>query len=109
MDIGVSGRNFVIVGGTQRIGYGAARVLAAEGANVALLARDSDRTRDKAEGLAEEFGIKAIGIAVDGTESSGHFFSLFVQGAKGDDLALHGDEGSGVERLKKHGQDIRQG
>jgi NAD(P)-dependent dehydrogenase (short-subunit alcohol dehydrogenase family) len=69
MDIGVAGRNFVLVGGTQGIGYAAARVLAAEGANVALLARDPERTRNKAEGLARDFGIKAVGIPVDGTES----------------------------------------
>jgi 3-oxoacyl-[acyl-carrier protein] reductase len=69
MDLGVRGRNYVLVGGTQGMGFGAAQELAREGANVALLARDPDRTRAKADQLAREFGIKAVGIPVDAAQS----------------------------------------
>jgi NAD(P)-dependent dehydrogenase (short-subunit alcohol dehydrogenase family) len=55
----------VLVGGTTGMGYGAAQVLAAEGANVALLARDPERTRARAATLAREHGVKAVGIVVD--------------------------------------------
>jgi NAD(P)-dependent dehydrogenase (short-subunit alcohol dehydrogenase family) len=68
MDIGVSGRNFVLVGGTTGMGFGAARELAKEGANVALLARDPERNANKARQLAKEFGIKAIGISIDASQ-----------------------------------------
>jgi 3-oxoacyl-[acyl-carrier protein] reductase len=65
VDLGVSGRNFVLVGGTTGIGFAAAEQLAANGANVALLARDGDRTRDRAERLTTDHGVRALGIAVD--------------------------------------------
>lgn len=68
MDIGVKGKGYLLVGGTTGMGYGAARVLAAEGANVALLARDVERTQAKAEALADEFGITAIGVPVDASQ-----------------------------------------
>ena len=65
MDLGIEGRNFVLVGGTTGMGYAAARELASEGANVALLARDPERTKARAAGLAAEFGVRAVGIPVD--------------------------------------------
>lgn len=68
MDLGVHGKNFVLVGGTTGMGFAAARVLASEGANVALLARDPDRTRAKAARLADEHGVKAVGIPVDAAQ-----------------------------------------
>jgi len=65
VDLGVSGRNFVLLGGTTGMGFAAAEQLAANGANVALLARDGDRARDRAERLAADHGVRAVGIAVD--------------------------------------------
>jgi 3-oxoacyl-[acyl-carrier protein] reductase len=69
MDIGVRGRNFVIVGGTTGMGYAAAEVLAEEGANVALIARDPDRTIDKAAHIADSYDVAAVGIPVDAAEA----------------------------------------
>ena len=46
MELGVKGRNFVLVGGTTGMGFGAAHQLAADGANVALLARDEQRAAE---------------------------------------------------------------
>lgn len=71
MKLGVEGRNYVLVGGTTGMGYGAARALAADGANVALLARDGERAGERAQELSTEFGTRAVGIAVDATESGG--------------------------------------
>jgi 3-oxoacyl-[acyl-carrier protein] reductase len=65
VDLGVKDRNFVVVGGTTGMGYAAAEQLAADGANVALLARDEDRTRKKATRLAEEHGVHVVGVSVD--------------------------------------------
>jgi len=68
MDIRVAGRNFVIVGGTQ--GWVTLRLASwrRRARMSRVLTRDLEHTRDKAEVLAREFGVKAIGIAVDGTE-----------------------------------------
>lgn len=65
MDLGVAGRNFVLVGGTTGIGFAAAQQLAENGANVALLARDGNRARDRAEQLSADHGVRAVGITVD--------------------------------------------
>lgn len=65
MDLEVAGRNFVLVGGTTGMGFAAAEQLAANGANVALLARGEDRARERAARLADEHGIRAVGVSVD--------------------------------------------
>jgi 3-oxoacyl-[acyl-carrier protein] reductase len=45
MDLGVRDRGYLIVGGTAGMGLATATVLAAEGARVAVAARDADRAR----------------------------------------------------------------
>lgn len=65
MDLGLRGRNFVIVGGTSGIGYAAAETLAADGAHVALLARDGDRAAQRAAHLSATYGVNALGVSVD--------------------------------------------
>ncbi len=65
MDLGVSGRNFVIVGGTTGMGFAAAEQLARDGANVALLARDGDRASERAKYLSDQHDVNAVGISVD--------------------------------------------
>ncbi|MEC9324313.1 MAG: SDR family oxidoreductase [Actinomycetota bacterium] len=65
MELGVKGRNFVLVGGTTGMGFGAAHQLAADGANVALLARDERRAAERAKLLSDEYGVRATGIGVD--------------------------------------------
>jgi NAD(P)-dependent dehydrogenase (short-subunit alcohol dehydrogenase family) len=69
MDLGVAGRGFAIVGGSTGMGFAAAQVLAEEGANVALLARDEARSRAKAEQLEKAHGTRVVAIGVDGTRS----------------------------------------
>ncbi|MED5810888.1 SDR family oxidoreductase [Mycolicibacterium sp. 050232] len=65
MELGIRDRNFVLVGGTTGMGYAAARQLAADGANVALLARDAERADVRAQRLSQEYGVRAVGIGVD--------------------------------------------
>lgn len=69
MDLGVAGRNFVIVGGTTGMGFAAAEQLARDGANVALLARDGERAGAKAKQLADAHDVRAVGISVDAAAS----------------------------------------
>ena len=42
MDLGVKGKIFAIVGGTSGMGYATARVLAADGASIALIGRNRE-------------------------------------------------------------------
>ena len=43
MDLGLKGRNAVVLGGTRGIGRAIAGTLASEGANVAVCARNADQ------------------------------------------------------------------
>lgn len=65
MDLGVSGRTFVIFGGTRGIGLAAASTLAADGASVALVGRDADRAASIAAELDARPGGTAVGIGAD--------------------------------------------
>jgi len=58
VELGVEGRNFVLVGGTTGMGFAAAEQLVREGANVALLARDGARATAKADELAATHGVR---------------------------------------------------
>src|SRR5712671_1265598 len=51
MDLGISGRRALVLGGNRGIGYGIAKALVAEGVNVAIAARDADRLRSAAAEL----------------------------------------------------------
>jgi 3-oxoacyl-[acyl-carrier protein] reductase len=60
MDLGLKGKNAIVLGGTRGIGRAIAATLAGEGANVAVCARNADQV---AATVAE---LKASGIAVTG-------------------------------------------
>ena len=64
MDLGLGGNAYVIVGGSKGMGRQAARRLAREGANVAIVGRSESSERVAAE-LALEFGIRAVGYVAD--------------------------------------------
>ncbi|MEH0929880.1 SDR family NAD(P)-dependent oxidoreductase [Micromonospora sp. CPCC 205558] len=65
MDLRLTGRRAVVTGGSRGIGLAVARALAAEGAAVALVARDAQQVRDRAAQLSAETGARVIGIAAD--------------------------------------------
>ena len=64
MDLQLKGRNAVVLGGTRGIGRAIAETLAAEGANVAVCARNADQVSE-AVGALSATGVKATGAAVD--------------------------------------------
>ena len=64
MDLGLNGLNVLITGATKGIGRQCAEIFAAEGANIAICARDSNGVTQTIEAL-QAHGVKAIGRGVD--------------------------------------------
>lgn len=65
MDLGISGRRALITGGSLGIGKATAAELAAEGVDVAIVARDRDRLDAAAQELTSNAGGRVIGIPGD--------------------------------------------
>ena len=68
MDLQLQGKRALVTGGSRGIGKAIARVLALEGADVALLARNREPLDAAARELAAESGRKVIGV----TDSTTH-------------------------------------
>lgn len=66
MDLGLAGKVAIVTGGSRGIGYAAAQRLAAEGAAVAICARDAGRIETAAAQLRQQ-GAKAFGMSADTT------------------------------------------
>ncbi len=64
MDLGLRGRRAIVTGGTRGIGRAIASLLAAEGCDVAICARNHASIDDAVAALAQH-GVKAMGDAVD--------------------------------------------
>ena len=71
MELGIRGRRGLVTGASRGIGRGIARTLAAEGVNLALVARDVDALDALADELASEFDIQCVGIAADLAQVTG--------------------------------------
>jgi 3-oxoacyl-[acyl-carrier protein] reductase len=69
MDLGLKGRNAVVLGGTRGIGQAIAGTLAGEGANVAVCARNADQVASAVAGL-KAHGARATGASVDITDGA---------------------------------------
>ena len=65
----LTGRTALITGGAGGLGQVFARALAGAGANIALLGRRAEAVQAMAEGVAQEFGVKAISAAADVTNA----------------------------------------
>src|SRR6202163_4772419 len=68
MDLGLKGRNAVVLGGTRGIGRAMADTLAGEGAGVAVCARNADQVASTVAEL-KALGVRATGAAVDITDA----------------------------------------
>ena len=69
MDLGLKGRNAVVLGGTRGIGRAIADTLAGEGAGVAVCARNADQVAGTVAEL-QATGVKATGASVDITDAA---------------------------------------
>jgi 3-oxoacyl-[acyl-carrier protein] reductase len=70
VDYGIAGRSALVVGGSKGIGLETARMLAAEGARVAVVARTQRHIDTAVAGIIESGG-EAVGIAADMTTRAG--------------------------------------
>lgn len=64
MDLQLKGKRAAVLGGTRGIGRAIAETLAAEGANVAVCARNSEQVEEAVAALSKK-GVRATGAAVD--------------------------------------------
>jgi NAD(P)-dependent dehydrogenase (short-subunit alcohol dehydrogenase family) len=65
MDLELKDKVAVITGGSVGIGLAIAEGLAAEGVNLVLAARGTERVKSEADRIAGQFGVKAIGVSAD--------------------------------------------
>ncbi|MFF2090451.1 SDR family NAD(P)-dependent oxidoreductase [Paenibacillus sp. NPDC058174] len=68
MDLGLKGKTAIITGGSKGIGLATAVLLAKEGANVAIVARDESQLKEAARQIAEQSGTEPFYVAADISE-----------------------------------------
>jgi NAD(P)-dependent dehydrogenase (short-subunit alcohol dehydrogenase family) len=69
MDLQLTSKRAVVTGGSRGIGFAIADTLAAEGADIALLARDPDRLEDASQRLHRR-GRRVLALAADTTDDT---------------------------------------
>ena len=69
MDLGLKGRNAVVLGGTRGIGRAIAETLAREGSNVAVCARNAEQIAGTVTDL-KALGVRATGAPLDVTDAA---------------------------------------
>jgi NAD(P)-dependent dehydrogenase (short-subunit alcohol dehydrogenase family) len=67
MDLGLAGKTAIVTGASRGIGFATAQRLAAEGAAVAICARDPERLEAAVQRLRQT-GAKAVGVVADTTK-----------------------------------------
>ena len=67
MDLGLKGKIVFVTGGSVGIGLAVARKFAGEGADIAIGARRQDRVESEAASIHRDYGVRALGVAMDVT------------------------------------------
>jgi 3-oxoacyl-[acyl-carrier protein] reductase len=102
MELGLKGRNAAITGGSKGIGKNIARTLAAEGVNVALIARGKDLLEAAADEIATEFGVETLAIAADVREMESVKAAADDAGKKFSNIhILVNNAGMGIRRMER--------
>lgn len=71
MDLGLKGKVAIITGGSVGIGLAVAKGLAAEGVDLLIAARNGERAKQEADGIAASAGVRAIGLGADVATAEG--------------------------------------
>src|SRR4051794_452788 len=108
MDLQLTGKVAVITGGTVGIGLAIARGLAAEGAHLALCARDEQRLGAVVDRLRDEFKVRVIGVAADvgGLDGPARLERAVVDEFGGADILIN-NAGTGSEETILEARDER--
>ena len=98
MDLGLRDKIAVITGGSVGIGLAIAEGLAAEGVQVALVARNADRVVEAADEIAKKYGVKTLGVAADVSTADGtnHVIAEIERVFGGADILIN-NAGTGSE------------
>ena len=70
MDLGLQGKTALVCGGSKGIGFSCAEALSAEGARVAVCARDPGRLREAAARIGERTGNPVLAMPADVTSAA---------------------------------------
>jgi NAD(P)-dependent dehydrogenase (short-subunit alcohol dehydrogenase family) len=92
MDLQLAGKRALITGGSRGIGLAAGPALAAEGADIALVARDAGRLSAACEAVAARHGGRVLSVVGDSTDD-GSVRSAVRAGGR----AAHGGPGVGLD------------
>src|SRR5689334_21981324 len=76
MDLGLRGKAALVCASSKGLGRGCASALAAEGADLVLVARGRDALEATARALRETTGVKVVAIAADITTDAGRALAL---------------------------------
>ncbi|WP_170384325.1 SDR family oxidoreductase [Ruegeria atlantica] len=71
MDLGLTGKQAIICGGSRGLGLACAQALAGEGVQVLIVARNPDRLRTVAEDLSRKNGVETRWLSADVTSEAG--------------------------------------
>lgn len=71
MDTGIANKTAIVAGASRGIGLACARLLAREGANVAICARDETTLKRAAEQLGRDHGTRIVAVPADISTSAG--------------------------------------
>lgn len=69
MDLGLTGKACAVLGGTRGMGRESVRLLAEEGANVAVISRDPGAAQADFERLAAQHGVEILALPADASRS----------------------------------------
>ncbi len=108
MDLELKDKVAVVTGGSVGIGLAIARGLAAEGAHLALCAREGQRLATEANAISADFGVKVLDVAVDvtNTEDLGAFVAAIESKFGGSDILIN-NAGTGSEETILEADDDR--